>query len=622
MQHAELSDQERDAIARAMQYGFELQKRGIYDQAAELYAGVLKLAPRHAEALHYLGCVRSLQGRLDEALALVTSALEINSGLARFHINYTFMLNAAGSHAEALAATDRALALEPENADAHFHRGNSLVALGRDEEALAAFERSLALQPNHVDALVNRGNALLKAQRNDEAIAAFMRANELSPGHAGILNNCGQALGAAGRHGEAVEFFGRSLINDPHYVAAKINRTNSLIELGRPADALAEIDAVLATSPHDVRALNLRGLALTLLDRYEEALKAFDAIFAVDPDMAIAYNNRGNAQAALGRFAEARSSFQIAAEIVPTLATARTNEALAYMVAGDFATGLAKYEARPGKDRHVDVPLWLGREPIADKTLLIHFEQGFGDTLQFVRYAKLVAARGARVVVEAQAALMPVLASVPGVAVAVAAGEPLPPCDLRCPMLSLPLAFGTTLDTVPAEVPYLAAPAERLAPWRARFAGDGKRRIGLVWAGNPKHKNDRNRSIAPERLAPLFAVPGVQWIALQPDPSPRDRAWLAGRAEIQNVGEAVADFGDTAAVMAALDLVLSVDTAAVHLAGALARPIWIMLPFAPDWRWLMGRSDSPWYPTARLFRQPGPGDWDAVVAEVAAALAA
>jgi hypothetical protein len=204
----------------------------------------------------------------------------------------------------------------------------------------------------------------------------------------------------------------------------------------------------------------------------------------------------------------------------------------------------------------------------------------------------------------------------------VAEGEPLPAHDLRCPMLSLPLAFGTTLATIPNRVPYIAAAPERIAKWRAFMSDNGKARVGLVWAGNRGHRNDRNRSIALERLLPLLAVPGIDWLGLQTEAGAADRAVLDRHPAVVNLADGFADFGDTVAAMATLDLVVSVDTAAAHVAGAMGKPVWVLLPFSPDWRWLLGRRDSPWYPTARLFRQPAPGDWDSVIARVAADVAA
>jgi tetratricopeptide (TPR) repeat protein len=623
MQNQSLTKQEDEAIANAIHYGLELHRNGILDQAESLYTGVLKLAPGHGEALHFLGVLRNQQGHVEEALELMAAAAAVNAGWTELHVNYALALNGARRHAEALASAERALAIDAGNPDGHFQRGNALMGLARLAEALAAFDRALALAPGHVDAMVNRGNALVALERFHEAVTAFEGATAISPQHAGILNNYGQALHGAGRSEAALAAFDRALAIDPDYIDARTNRAQTLVAIERPAEALADLDSALAREPRHRTALCARGLALTGLDRYEEAIAAFNAAVAVDPDFGAAYNNRGQAQAALNRYDEARASFEIALEITPDLAAAKTNAALACLVAGDFERGLWLYEARPQPQRSFAAPLWLGREPLAGKTLALHAEQGMGDTLQCVRYARLAVAQGATVVVEAQPPLVSLIASMPEVALTVTQGLPLPACDLRCPMLSLPLAFGTTPTTIPAEVPYLGAPPARAAHWKTRFAREvrpGALKVGLVWAGNRNNKNDRNRSIAAARLEPLLAAPGVRWIALQAEVEPRDRAWLAAHPEVLDIGSTLSDFADCAGAMAALDLVLSVDTATVHLAGALALPVWVMLPFSPDWRWMLGRSDSPWYPTARLFRQPAPGDWDVVLAQVVAAL--
>jgi tetratricopeptide (TPR) repeat protein len=593
----------------------ELHKRGILDQAEGLYTGVLRLAPDHVEALHFLGVLKNQQGAVEEALALTAAALELNSGWVDLLVNHALINNGAGRHDAALAAAERAIAIEPAKADAVFQRGNALMGLDRTVEALAAFEGTLALNPGDVDAMVNRGNALFELKRVAEAVEAFAGAAAAAPGHAGILNNYGQALDEAGRWAEALACFDSALASDPAYVPAMINRAKTLLSLDRPDEALAGIDRALELAPDKVTALNVRGRALAALGRTEEALAVFDAVIALAPDWPHGYNNRGSAQAALNRFAAARASFAIATEIDPTLASAHTNEAIVHLVDGDFARGWRKYEWRWQKPRQFAAPLWLGGEPLAGRTLLIYPEQGLGDTLQCVRYAALAAARGANVVVEVQPPLKSVLAGVDGVSEMVAEGDPLTPHDLCCPMLSLPLAFGTTLATIPNRVPYIVAAPERIAKWR-ELMPTGKARVGLVWAGNRGHHNNRNRSIALERLLPLLAVPGIDWVALQTEIGGPDRAVLDAHPDITNLGDGLVDFGDTAAVMAALDLVVSVDTAAAHLAGAMAKRVWILQPFSPDWRWLIDRRDSPWYPTAKLFRQPAPGDWSSVISEV------
>jgi hypothetical protein len=289
---------------------------------------------------------------------------------------------------------------------------------------------------------------------------------------------------------------------------------------------------------------------------------------------------------------------------------------------GQFAEGWRGFEWRwqqaswAPQRRVFGQPLWLGKEPLAGRTILLHAEQGFGDTLQFVRYAKLVARLDAVVLLEVQPPVKSLLSDVDGVAGTYARGEPLPPFDLHCPLMSLPLAFDTRLESIPAEVPYLHAPADRRALWRGRLKEKRSLRVGIAWAGSVLHKNNHQRSIAYDRFAALLATPGVEFISIQKEVAPRDAAALRAHANVIHLGDELEDFADTAAVVSLLDLVVSADTATVHLAGALGRPVWVLLPFSSDFRWLLEREDSPWYPTARLFRQPRLGDWDSVLARV------
>jgi len=302
------------------------------------------------------------------------------------------------------------------------------------------------------------------------------------------------------------------------------------------------------------------------------------------------------------------------------------NGAMARLTCGDFLSGWPDFEWRwqvsqflPQR-RNFQQPQWSGREPLADKTILLHAEQGYGDTIQFVRYAKLVADRGAKVVVEAPAQLSALIeSSAPFVEIALR-GAPLPPFDFHCPLLSLPAAFGTEVATVPADIPYMTPPQDRLPPWSERLGKFADQKIGLVWSGRPSHINDMNRSIPLTRLAPMLRETPLTFVSLQNEVRNTDAA-LLDELPLVHFGPSLTDFADTAAVIAHLDLVISVDTAAAHLAGAMGKPVWILLPFAPDYRWMLDRIDSPWYPTARLFRQPAIGDWDSVISAVRQALA-
>jgi hypothetical protein len=288
---------------------------------------------------------------------------------------------------------------------------------------------------------------------------------------------------------------------------------------------------------------------------------------------------------------------------------------------GDYRGGFAQYEARFARSgmpahRRLGKPLWLGEFPLHRKTILLHAEQGLGDTIQFARYAPLLAGTGGNVVLEVPAELATLLGRLEGVAGVVERGAPLPRFDLHCPMGSLPLALATQATAIPAAIPYLAASPERIAQWRPRFAALPSPRVAIAWSGRAGHPNDRNRSLALTQLAPLFDLEQVSFVSVQRELSDADAASLAGVARITAIGAELRDFDDTAAVLALADLVISVDTSVAHLAGAMGRPTWILLPFSPDWRWMLERDDSPWYPTARLYRQPAAGDWDSVMARV------
>jgi tetratricopeptide (TPR) repeat protein len=467
-----------------------------------------------------------------------------------------------------------------------------LTALQRYEEALASFDRALRLKPDYAEVLANRGNALMRLARHEAALDCYTRAVALKP----------------------------------DYHAAQYNRGNALLALDRPAEALESYDRALALAPGHVDTLNNRGNALLRLGRLVEALAGYQQALALAPGHSEAANNRGGALVAMADPAQALASFDAAAARDPAYADPVYNGAMARLALGDFANGWSQYEARWNvaqflpQRREFAAPLWLGREPLDGKTILLHAEQGFGDTLQFVRYAPRVAARGATVLLEVQEPLKSLLGAMQGAAQIFASGEPLPRFDCHSPLMSLPLAFGTEVATIPAEVPYVAPPADRRERFGSRLAALARPRVGLVWSGRPTHLNDRNRSIDLTLLLPLLADPRVSFVSLQRDLRPHDETVLRAHPRIVDLAADLTDFADTAAAIAQLDLVIAVDTAVVHLAGAMAKPVWVLLPHAVDFRWMYGRDDSPWYPTARLFRQAAPGDWAAVIARVGAAL--
>jgi Flp pilus assembly protein TadD len=396
---------------------------------------------------------------------------------------------------------------------------------------------------------------------------------------------------------------------------------------GNSPMAVELFERALMVKPDYAPALSNRGTALLELQRPEEALESFDRALKIKPDYALALHGRGNTLRELQRYEEALESYGRALEIKPDYAEVHWNESLCRLLLGDFDLGWRKYEWRwkhgPSLSavRSFAQPLWLGEVPLAGKTILLHAEHGFGDTLQFCRYAQLVAARGARVVLEVPPALKSLCQTLAGVDTLLDYTEGLPPFDFQTPLMSLPLAFGTRLDSIPADVPYLHSDPQKVAAWHALLGPRNKPRVGLVWGGSPAHGNDRNRSLPLALLADLIGDAG-EFICLQKEFRKEDELFVRQHSNIRVFSERLRDFADTAALIETLDLVITVDTSVAHLAGALGKPVWVLLPFAPDFRWLLEREDSPWYPTARLFRQSQFGQWAPVLAEVRKALAA
>jgi Flp pilus assembly protein TadD len=460
------------------------------------------------------------------------------------------------------------------------------------------------------------------------AEARYRQLLAIQPGHPDALHHLGLIAYATGHLAEAAGHIEESLGRKPANAAAHANLGLVRHDQGDYAGALAACDAALRLQRHYPEAHYNRGNALRELGRLEDAVAAYERALRLRPDFIGPLVNRARTLRDLGRLDAALAGNARALAVAPELPQAHLNQAMLHLLRGDFARGLPEFEWRwrdpqlAAARREFAVPQWRGDEDVAGKTLLIHAEQGLGDTLQFVRYAPLVAGRGARVVLEVQPSLRALVASVPGGVQVLARGEALPPIDLHCPLLSLPLAFGTRLDTIPAATPYLCADPARIQAWQQRLGPPAGVRIGLVWSGNPDHNNDRNRSLPLAMLQPLFAA-GREFISLQRDIRPADLALLRDAAlPVRHLGDELADFMDTAALASCVDLVIAVDTAGAHLAAAIGRPLWVLLPCIPDWRWLLGRDDSPWYPTARLFRQTRPGDWDSVIAAVGVALAA
>jgi predicted O-linked N-acetylglucosamine transferase (SPINDLY family) len=506
-------------------------------------------------------------------------------------LNRAFAAYNKGKLSEAEKLCREILAAKHESFDALNLLAVIQLKVGRIDDALASFDRVLVMQPDHLEARNNRGLVLQELKRLDEALASYDRA----------------------------------LTVQPDFAEALYNRGNTLQELERFDEALASYDRALVLRPDYAEVLFNRGGALQKLTRFDEALASYDGALAVRPDHAKALNNRGIVLMELKRRDEALASYDRALNARPDYVEAHWNEGLLRLLTGDFSRGWVKHEWRWKNEslallkRNFAQPLWLGEDAIDGKTVLLHSEQGFGDTIQFCRYVPLVAACGARVILEVAGQLQELMSSLAGATQVISRGNPLPDFDLQCPLLSLPLAFGTRLETIPSTTPYLQIPVQALKAWQERLGPKTRPRIGLVWSGNAAHKNDKNRSIDLRSLLPLLDIEAT-FVSLQKDVRTADAAVLKEHGDILQFGDALKDFSDTAALISHMDLVISVDTSVAHLAGALGKPVWVLLTYIPDWRWLLDRDDSPWYPTARLFRQDDTRTWDSVIEQVHAAL--
>jgi tetratricopeptide (TPR) repeat protein len=555
--------------------------------------------------------------RATEARASATPAAEFNAlmgeGIFRFE---------QGELAAALDCFDEALRLVPGDCGALINRASALARLGQFEEAVTCFERVPPDHPGYPIVLLNRAIALRHLARYAEALEQLERLLPIRPNDVQVLHDLGFTLARLWRFDEAVLFLDRALASNPTYTTAYVTRAFVLDALERDAEAAADLERALALAPEQPDVLNNYGNALLKLSRAEEALAVFQNALRLTPEDFGAAHNCWTAVDKLGRHARALQLCEQFLTQHPANAEARLDRAICLLSDGRLREGFAEFEARwetsPYKEARLatGAPLWLGRELLRGKTILLHREQGLGDAIQFVRYVPLVAARGARVVLRVPTVLKTFLGSLRSQQTVqlVAEGEPLPPHDYQCPLMSLPLAFDTDLDTVPAQTPYLRADPGRVNQWASRLGGTRRLRVGLAWSGRFTPPVIPRRDVPLRMLAPWFEL-DVDFVSLQKEMRQADRQSLATLPMVRH-GETLEDFADTAALIDNLDLVICVDSSVAHVAGALGKPVWILNRYDGCWRWLRERSDSPWYPTARLFRQPTLGDWAPVVEQV------
>lgn len=565
---------------------------GAFDDAIGAFESALRLAPQDPVGFTGLGGAYLAKGLSAPAIECYRRALALDEGRARTWLEMAYALHALGNHPEAVVAAERAAELDDGLGEAYLLIGASCLSIERHDVAQRAFAEAERVMPWTAAPLKGAGTACFRSGDWAGARERFARALQLAPDDVETLNNLAAAELQLGRPDRAIEMLDRSLAIEPANAIALGNRSLALSHVGRYDEALETARTGERLAPESIAVLMPLAAALLGHNRHDESLDVYRRIAARQP---------GNWEAHFGI-------------------------ALSLLVAGRWGEAWSEYDWRIGHDPSAasapnGAPRWSG-EPIGGKTLLVHTEQGAGDAIQAFRYVPLLAARGVDVVLQVQPALRALFERMVGPRLVIAVGDPVPPTDFSVPMLGLPGAFGTTVETIPSEPRYLSPASERVRAMSAALPKTAGLLVGLAWSGNPKHRADRSRSMALAALAPLFEVAGVQWVGLQAEATDADRAVIEATPNLVHLGPQPGGFDDLAAIVEQLDLVVTVDTAFAHLGGALGVPTWTMIAYAPDWRWLLGREDTPWYPSMRLFRQRSIGDWAPVVAKVRAELEA
>lgn len=606
------------------QQGVQHHGRGQWQKAAQLYQKVLQIHPNHTQAMNNLGMILQDQGQWENAAALYQQALTIEPTFAEAHNNLGSLRQQQGNPCEARKHFQKAIASRPDYLEAIFNIGTLDLAQKQWDNARAYLEKALQLNPHHPDILLNLGHACHQQGDLNQALNHYRQAHHRNPHHPQTLYHLGQACQESGQLEEALIHLQEAVTRKPDFPEALNHLGIVLDTLGDKEKAISSFRRAILLKKDFAEALNNYGNVLQKQGDPVQAQEVYLRVLAIKPDYYEAHCNLGGALHQQGRLQEALVSFQNALSICPDFPSAHYNESLVRLLMGDFALGWKKYEwrwlSRDFQPHGLTQPMWEG-DRLEGRTILIHCEQGFGDSVQFVRYLPLVKGMGGRIVLLCPPPLEPLFQTMAGIDILITRPSSIPLCSCRVPLLSLPMVLGTTLDSIPREIPYLSADPERVARFREYFVGSaGKSKIGLVWRGNPQLKNDRNRSMHPRFLARLLDRPGCVFVNLQKDTKKSDLDCFSGRDSFFDLSAALVDYADTAALITLLDLVISVDTSVIHLAGALGCPGWVLLPKVPDWRWLLDCDDSPWYPSIRLFRQTMPGDWDGVMDRVVAAL--
>jgi tetratricopeptide (TPR) repeat protein len=617
------SSPQKHQVELLISQGLALHQQEKFEAAQVFYEQVLAVQENHFSALQLLGTLFAQTAQYAKALEFLNKSLQVNPHHAETYYNRGIVLHELMRLDEALSSYDKAIKIKPNYAEAHFNHGNVLEELMRLDEALASFDKAIAIKPDYADAYSNRGNILKKQSRLDEALASYDKAilydNYLAESH----SNRGVVLQELGHFDQALASYDAAISIRPDYANAFSNRGNVLQELQRLDDSLVSYDNAILINPYLADSYYNRGNALKRLQRLDEALGNYNQAISLKPDYAEAYYNRGVVFQEQCYLNEANTNYEKAINLKPDYAIAHWNLSLCNLLRANYQDGWQGYEWRwkceeiPSfkHKRDFSEPLWLGAESLQDKTILLYAEQGLGDTIQFCRYVALVAELGAKIILEVQLPLVGLLKGLEGIDQLIAKGEPLPNFDFQCPLLSLPLAFKTELQSIPPMPKGISSDSEMTKKWQTILGKQEKLRVGLVWSGNAAHKYDHNRSLSLSMLLPNLPS-NIEYVCLQKELRHIDQGLLAQHTEIKYFGDALEDFTDTVALCELMDVIISVDTSVAHLAATIGKPTWVLLPYSPDWRWLLDRDDNPWYPTAKLYRQEQLNHWGGVFEKI------
>lgn len=636
-------------FVQLLRQALSLHQGSQLGEAETLYRRVLELEPRQHDALRLLGVLYHQQNKLELARQFLDDSLTCPTISADAHHELGLVRHDLGQFKDAIASYGDALRLRPNFPEALYNLGNTHFALGQQAEAADCYRKALSLRPDMSDAWLNL-SAIEEAQGNNEqAIQLLQQAIHLQPNHSEALLRLGAAYERAGQFADAEKFLRRSLAENDSDHVAHLKLASVLDGLGRADEARCHIEKSIKLSSENPEGYFFLGTILIRQNRVSDAVPLLNHAAQLDPTLRttavetlgqIVSESVENWETKLksdprdfdsllslakvrfyqGRAQEAIDLLERALAVRPADAGAEYAVSFAELVLGNFERGWKLYESRFNtgqkelSPRKLTQPFWTG-ENLQGRTILLHAEQGLGDTLQFVRYARLVANRGGRVIVECQPPLKALLQTHKSIDEVFGQGETLPAFDFQIPLLSLPKVFKTTLESIPSEVPYLEAP-NRGAVNHPELSTD-QFKVGLVWAGSTSQQTDLTRSVPLSFLAPILSIPDIAFFSLQVGPASCQLKDQTATKKLFDLKSSLTNFASTAAALDHLDLVITVDTAVAHLSGALARPTWVLIPFAWDWRWLMHRTDSPWYPTMRLFRQSGPNDWASAVESVA-----